>query len=105
MEKDKLYFTGTIIREIYMSDNWKIYAVNVDREQYPLIKHTKYGDCSVCGDIHSLTPGEEYNFTCIEQNTKYGYSYKILNITKDKPKNESDVYTFLQEFLTFNQAS
>ena len=105
MEKDKLYFTGTIIREIYMSDNWKIYAVNVDKEQYPLIKHTKYGDCSVCGDIHSLTPGEEYNFTCIEQSTKYGYSYKILNITKDKPKNESDVYTFLQEFLTFNQAS
>ena len=105
MEKDKLYFTGTIIREIYMSDNWKIYAVNVDKEQYPLIKHTKYGDCSVCGDIHSLTPGEEYNFTCIEQSTKYGYSYKILNITKDKPKNESDVYTFLQEFLKFNQAS
>ena len=105
MEKDKLYFTGTIIREIYMSDNWKIYSVNVDKEQYPLIKHTKYGDCSVCGDIHSLTPGEEYNFTCIEQSTKYGYSYKILNITKDKPKNESDVYTFLQEFLTFNQAS
>lgn len=105
MNKNKISFTGTVIREIYMSDDWKIYAVDVDREKYPLIKHTKYGDCSVCGDIQSLTPREEYNFTCVEQNTKYGYSYKIVNITKDKPKSEADVYTFLQEFLTFNQAS
>ena len=104
--KDKKYsFKGKVTRNIYMSDNWKIYAIEVSKEQYPSIKHTKYGDCSVCGDIQTLTPGEEYNFTCVEQTSQYGYSYKILNITKDKPKNESDVYTFLQEFLTFNQAS
>ena len=104
--KDKKFiFSGKIVRNIYMSDKWKIYAVDVDKEQYPSVKHTKYGDCSVCGDIQTLIPGEEYNFTCTEQTSQYGYSYKILNITKDKPKNESDVYTFLQEFLTFNQAS
>ena len=78
MNKNKISFTGTVIREIYMSEDWKIYAVDVDREKYPLIKYTKYGDCSVCGDIQSLTPREKYNFTCVEQNTKYGYSYKIV---------------------------
>ena len=80
--KDKKFiFSGKIVRNIYMSDKWKIYAVDVDKEQYPSVKHTKYGDCSVCGDIQTLIPGEEYNFTCTEQTSQYGYSYKILNIT------------------------
>ena len=43
--------------------------------------------------------------TAKEEQNKYGYGYKIVNIRKDTPKNEEDVYMFLQEILTFNQAS
>lgn len=104
--KNKIEFIGTVVKNIYMSENFKLYAVDVDKEKYPNIKYTKYGNCSVSGNIQSLSVGEEYIFTCIEQNdSKYGYSYKIENIKKDKPKNEHDIYQFLQEFLTQNQAN
>ena len=98
-------FKGRIIRDIYISEDFKSYAVDVSKEDYPFINFTKYGNCSINGNIHSLTVGEEYDFTCIEQNNQYGYSYKVINIRKDKPRTEEDVYQFLREFLTLNQAS
>ena len=98
-------FKGRILRDIYISEDFKSYAVDVSKEDYPFIKLTKYGNCSINGNIHSLTVGEEYDFTCIEQNNQYGYSYKVVNIRKDKPRTEEDVYQFLREFLTLNQAS
>lgn len=105
MSNNELKFKGRIIRNIYSSEDFKTYAVDVSKEEYPFIKFTKYGNCTITGNLHSLSVGEEYDFTCIEQNNQYGYSYKVLNIRKDKPRNEQDVYLFLQEFLTFNQAS
>lgn len=105
MSNNELKFKGKVIRNIYSSENFKTYAVDVNKEEYPFIKFTKYGNCTITGNLHSLSVGEEYDFTCIEQNNQYGYSYKVMNIRKDKPRNEQDVYLFLQEFLTFNQAS
>lgn len=105
MSNNELKFKGKVIKNIYSSEDFKTYAVDVNKEEYPFIKFTKYGNCTITGNLHSLSVGEEYDFTCIEQNNQYGYSYKVVNIRKDKPRNEQDVYLFLQEFLTFNQAS
>ena len=97
MSNSELKFKGRVIRNVFSSDNFKTYAVDVDKEIFPFIKYSKYGSCTVTGDLHSLNVGEEYEFVCIEQNNKYGYSYKVINIRKDKPRNEHDVYVFLQD--------
>lgn len=99
-------FKGTIVRNIFNSENFKSYAVAVDRNKYPFIKFTKYGNVSVAGDVHSLSVGVEYNFTCEEKvSDKYGTSYMIKNISKDRPKSEDEVFNFLKEIVTFNQAT
>lgn len=89
----------------YNSPNYKVYAVSVDKEKYPNIKHTKYSDVSINGDIHELGLQQSYEVTAVEQHTKYGYGYKVKNIRKDKPLSENDMYIFLKEILTENQAS
>jgi exodeoxyribonuclease V alpha subunit len=81
-----------------------VYAVDVDKNKYPSIKHTKYGNATITGEIHDLGVGQEYEIKAVEQHTKYGYSYKVLNITREKPKSLSDMYLFLQEILTLQQA-
>ena len=54
--------------------------------------------------MHELGVGIEYEIRAVEQNTKYGHSYKVVNIRRDKPQNATDMYLFLQEILTANQA-
>ena len=76
----------------YNSPNYKVYAVSVDKEKYPNIKHTKYSDVSINGDIHELGLQQSYEVTAVEQHTKYGYGYKVKNIRKDKPLSENDMF-------------
>ena len=100
----EILFKGRIVRQTYNGGDYKIYAVDVNKDIYPDIKFTKYGNCTILGEMHELGVGIEYEIRAVEQNTKYGYSYKVLNIRRDRPQSASDMYLFLQEILTLNQA-
>ena len=104
-EDKEIIFKGRVIRQTYDGGDYKIYALDVDKEIYPEIKFTKYGNATITGEMHELGIGIEYEIKAIEQNTKYGYSYKVLNIRRDKPKSASDMYIFLEEILTLKQAN
>lgn len=107
-EKEKiLTFKCTVIRKTYGGDNsdYKIYAVDVDKNQYPDVKFTKYGNATILGELHELGIGSNYVVKAKEENTKYGYSYRVLNIKRDKLNSASDMYTFLREILTEKQAT
>lgn len=98
-------FVGKVIRQTYSSENYKMYALEVDDKQYPDLKHTMYGNVCIGGNLHSLTPDAEYYIKAEEKSSSKGYKYEVTNIRKTDLKNENDVYIFLQEILTFNQAS
>ena len=104
-DNKEMKFKGSIVRSIFNSDNFKIYAVNVDKEKYPDIKLTKYRNASICGDLPDLAEGVEYEITGVEENGKYGYSYRVKDIKRDIPTTSEGVYFFLREILTENQAN
>ena len=105
MDKQKQYnFKGVIIRCTYNSPDYKIYAVDVSKKDYPDIKHNKYNNVSILGELADLTLGVEYEITAEEQVNKYGTSYKIINIRRDVPTTTEGTYLFLSEILTENQA-
>lgn len=103
--KKQVEFVGRVVRQIYSSEDYKMYSVEVDKEKYPDIKFTIYGTATIGGNLHSLTSNAEYYIVATEKNGSRGYMYNVTNIRKTDLKSEGDVYTFLQEILTFNQAS
>lgn len=104
-EKEVEYkFSGRIVRNTYNTEDFKIYAVDVDKKKYPDIKQNKYSNVTILGELPELTIGVEYEIVAVEQTTKYGISYKVLNIKRDMPTTEEDMYIFLSEILTANQA-
>lgn len=105
MDNKQVEFVGRVVNQIYSSPDYKMYAVDEDREKYPDLKHSKFGNVVIGGNLHSLTPGAEYFIKAIEKNTAKGYTYQVTNIRKTDLKSEGDVFEFLQEILTFNQAS
>lgn len=102
---EKVTFKCKIIRSIYDSETFKCYAVDVDKQKYPFVKLTKYGNAAICGDIQVLAEGQEYEIIGVGENTKNGYSYKVSNIRRDKPHTEQEMQSFLEEILTPRQAS
>lgn len=104
-EKEKEYkFSGRVVRCTYDTPDYKIFAFDVDKKKYPNIKHNKYGNVTILGELHELTIGVDYEIVAVEQTTKYGISYKVLNIKRDMPTTAEDMYLFLSEILTPNQA-
>ncbi len=103
-DEKEVLFKGRIIRPIYESEDYRVYAVEVDKTIYPDIKLTKYGSAVISGEIHELGNGIEYEIKAVEQLTKNGWGYKVLNIRRNKPQSANDMYIFLQEILTINQA-
>lgn len=104
MSKKEVKFNCKIVKCMYNSENYKIYATEVDKEKYPNIKHNKYDNVTIYGDVHNLVVSQSYEVTAAEQLDKYGYGYDIVNVRMDRPKNEEEVYMFLREILTENQA-
>jgi len=105
MSEQKLYkFKGVIIKCTYNTPDYKIYAVNVNRKDYPDIQQNKYGNVGILGELSDLTLGVEYEITAEEQVNKYGTSYKVVNIKRDIPTTTEGTYLFLSEILTENQA-
>lgn len=103
--KEKKYeFVGTVFRCIWSSDSFKVYALDVDSKKYPDLKKTKFNNVVISGDLPELLEGTEYNVVAIEQLTKNGYGYKVMNIKRNEPVSFSDMYLFLSEILTINQA-
>lgn len=106
MGKEKEYkFTGKVVRCIYDTENFRIYAFDVDKNKYPNIKHSRYKDVSVMGELPILSLNAEYIITAIPKESQYGTSYKVINIKREKPTTTNEVYIFLSEFLTENQTS
>ena len=61
VEKEKEYkFLGRIARCVYNSDDFKVYAVDVNKNKYPDIKLNKFGNVSISGELSDLTIGVEY---------------------------------------------
>lgn len=104
MDNKQIKFKGVIEKCIYNTPDFKIYAVNADRKQYPELKQNKYGNISIIGELADLTLGVEYEITAEEQANKYGISYNVINIKRDVPTTIEGTYLFLSEILTDNQA-
>ena len=102
---DKLFkFKGVIHKCIYDTPDFKIYAVNVNKNDYPDIKQNKYNNVSISGELSDLVLGVEYEITAEEQSNKYGTTYKVINLKRDLPTTVEGTYLFLSEILTENQA-
>lgn len=101
----KYEFKGKVVRNVYNSNNFKVYALDVDMEKYSFLKRTKYGNVSICGDMQELTEGIEYNIVATKENTKHGVSYRVANISRDMPATPDDTIAFLLEVLTEKQAN
>lgn len=104
MDNKQYKFKGIIEKCVYNTPDFKIYAVAVDKVQYPELKQNKYNNISITGELSDLAFGVEYEITAEEQVNKYGVSYKVLNIRRDMPTTIEGTYLFLSEILTENQA-
>ena len=104
MDNKQFKFKGVAIKCTYNTPDYKIYAVNVSKIDYPDIKQNKYGNVSILGELADLTLGVEYEIVAEEQTNKYGTSYKVINIKRDMPTTIEGTYLFLSEILTDNQA-
>lgn len=105
MSKEQLEFKGTVSKCVYSSPSFKTYAFDVDKTAYPAIKLNPYGNVSVIGDISDLIVGVEYDVTAVEEKSKYGIGYRVVNIRRDVPTDAETVKAFLSEILTSNQAN
>lgn len=97
-------FKGKVVKPIYKSDSFSVYALDVDMVAYPNIKQNKYKNTSICGELQDLIADVEYEIEATEQDTKYGVSYKVIKIKRDEPTTKEETYSFLREILTENQA-
>ena len=79
-DEKEVLFKGRIVRPIYESEDYRVYAVDVNKNIYPDIKLTKYGNATISGEIHELGKGIEYEIKAVEQLTKNGWGYKVINI-------------------------
>lgn len=103
-EEKEYKFSGKVVRCTYDTPDFRIFALDVDSKKYPDIKKNKYNNVTILGELHELTVGVTYEISAVEQLGKYGMSYKVLNIKRDVPTTEEDMYLFLSEILTPNQA-
>ena len=101
-------FTGTIVRKIWGDDSsgYRIFATDVKPEDISRLdlKRTKYGNIAIKGNLHELGEGLDYQIKAEETSDKTGYSYKVIHISRNRPKSAEDMYVFLKEILTPDQA-
>ena len=101
-------FTGTVVRKVWGDDSsgFRIFAMAVDADIVSKLglKKTKYGNVAIQGNLHELGEGLDYQIKAEETSGKNGYSYKVIHISRNRPKNAEDMYLFLKEILTPDQA-
>jgi exodeoxyribonuclease V alpha subunit len=102
----KIKFICEITNLIYQATDgdYKIYAVDVDKDKYKDIKFTKsYDNVTIMGEMHELTLYSQYEVIAEEKLTNRGYAYNVKNIRRVKPTSQDAIREFLLEILTFNQ--
>lgn len=97
---DIVIFNAVIEREVYNSENFKVYAV-APTTQRDKLKYNKYGNVSICGNIQELSLGMTYTITG-KLNKKDGYD--VMTIKTPKPKTLEESQRFLYEVITERQA-
>ena len=95
-------FKGVVVANPYNTDDYKIYALEVDNIKYPHISQNTYGNVSILGNLPDLETGIEYSIKSEEKEGKNGISYKVINIGRDMPKTETSTRLFLQSILDSN---
>lgn len=106
MKDEIVEFTGRVEKNIYANQEtgWCIYAMDVDKEKYPSIKRNRYDNVSICGVIPDLSLSLPYVIKATLEDGKYGPTYKVDKMDIIRPKDGQEVYNFLREILTENQA-
>ena len=102
--KKEVIFRAKVAKCVYNSSSFKIYAMDLDEKEYPDIKKNSYGNVSIMGELPDLVENVEYDIHAIEQSSKYGLGYKVIQIRRDELKTTDDIKAFLQEILTERQA-
>lgn len=102
--KEQITFKGTIVRDVYTSERFSVYAMDVDRDKYPYAKLNQYHNVSICGELPALTNGIEYEVVATEDMGKYGVSYRVVSIRRDEPLTKQGVRSFLEEIISPNLA-
>lgn len=98
-------FIGKVIKCIWDANDFKVYAIDVDKNKYPKIIQNKYGNVSILGEFPKLAIGVEYEINGVINESKNGIGYKVLNIKRDVPSSKEEMLLFLREILTENQAN
>ena len=88
-------FEATPIRCIYNSENYKIYACDIDTAKYKNIKLNQYFNVTIVGDCGELTLNMLYDIDAEEKQGKYGFQYLIKSIKQQKPMSERGLREFL----------
>ena len=88
-------FEATPIRCVYNSENYKIYACDIDTLKYSNIKLNQYFNVTIVGDCGELTLNMPYDIEAEEKQDKYGYQYKIKYIKQQKPMSTEGLREFL----------
>ena len=104
MTEKEVVFSGVVSRQVFNSENFKVYALDVDEDKFPSIKRNKYKNVSISGEMPELVLGVEYEIHGIETETKYGYGYDVINVLSNAITSARDMRLFLSEILTPNQA-
>ena len=104
MDNKTVEFKGVPVKCVYSSPNFKTYAFDVDKKDYPSVALNKFGNVSVIGDISDLILDTKYEVAAVAEQTKYGISYRVQNIRRSMPTTMSESKAFLYEILSKNQA-
>lgn len=99
MDNNQVEFKGTVVKCVYSSPNFKTYALDVDDVLYPNIKHNKFDNVSLIGDLSDLVIGIEYDVVATEEQTKYGVSYRGVNVRRDMPTKRQMLRHSYRRFL------
>lgn len=89
----------------FSKDDFRIYAMDVDFNKNKDVKPNSYGNVTIMGDIQDLDYNTKYKIIGVPTSNKYGITYKVTGISRDKPTNEKETYQFLRSICTENQAS
>ena len=103
--KEEIAFRCIPTREVYNSDNFKVYGCEVDTSLYPSICLSEYGTCSIVGNFQRLTLYKEYIVWANEKSDKKGISYLVKNITREVPNTLEESKMFLSEFISENKVN
>ena len=98
-------FKGIVKKCVCDYPNFKAYAIDVDSVKYPDIKLNKYQNVSVIGDFQPLIIDITYKFKAIEEETKYGISYKAFIAEREVPTTIQEKEKFLKEIISKKQAN